>query len=748
MHAIYQHKPPTLDPTYGWAIPHHGRKPGLQPHADWIWVNATKDNQTALFVTSVQLSKVPANAVCRVTADDYFELFINGVPVTSAPKTDGQGNPWQNVHVVPVSRYLKPGRNVIAVQAVNSGGAAGVLLAITSGLKTIVGSSNTWRAHDGASDDASWKVDANLSSNWPHATFEAKVGGGPWGGSPLQGWPGMRAAYLHTFNVAPRAIHPRSPFVSAFTHIQPSRGTFDVSMPANAKPEIVVDFGQEMAGRIQVQAPNGTSVEVGTGESLGEALHGPWHGYANLHGQGKVPADTPWSAFRFAHLIFTKTPGTGPVRVRVMLQDKYYPVTYKGAFRCSDPLLNKIWYTGAYTAHLCMQEDIWDAPKRDRARWMGDLQVSGRVIDDVFADKFLMEQTMQRLRDDAQGSSNPSALPHSHVNGIPGYSAAWIVGLADFEKRVGDTRYIAKQSKLLESMIAFMLTDLNKENLFADLTHEWGYVDWSPGFNGDTPLARTATQMYYIRAFKDAAFLFQVLHNKSEEQYCLQLANKLQQAAQTHLLLSDNTFSDRRQDNAMAIFAGATTPLETEAIYHKVFAPGSPAWNQIATPYYNNYVLFAMSDAGHTGAALKFARDYWGGMIKEGATTFWEGYDLSWPKVHPHKYLGADNGFGYFVSLCHGWSSGVTAWLTERVAGIRPTGAGYSKVTIAPNLGYLHYADAQVPTPHGILRVDVKKNAADGRLNATIVLPGGIDATVRLNGAEHFLSHRGTYHIK
>ena len=748
MHAIYLHKPPTLDPTYGWAIPHHSRKPGLEPKADWIWANKTADNQTVLFVTSLQLSKVPGDAICRITADDYFQLFINGKPVASSPKTDGQGNPWQNVHIVPVAAYLKPGHNIIAVQAVNSGGAAGMLMAITSGLKTLVGTSKGWRAHDGPLETDTWKSSLARSANWQHSTDEAAVGGGPWGGSSLQGWPGSRATYLHTFYVAPRAITPRKTSAEAFSNLDPKTGSFDVTVPDGTKPEIVVDFGQEMAGRIRVQAPSGTAVSVGTGESIGEALNSPWHGYASLEGAGKTPAATPWSAFRFAHLIFTKTPGSAPVRVRVMLQDKYYPVTYTGAFKCSDPMLNKIWYTGAYTAHLCMQEDIWDAPKRDRMRWMGDLQVSGRVIDDAFADKFLMEQTMQRLRDDAQGSSDQSALPHSHVNGIPGYSAAWIVGLADFEKRVGDTSYIAKQSKLLGSMVSFMLKDLNSDNLYADLTHEWGYVDWSPGFNDDTPLARTATQMYYIRAFKDAAYLFGVLHNSAEQARCTKLAHTLQEAAQTHLLLKDNTFSDRRQDNAMALFADATTPAETSAIYQKVFAPGSPAWNQIATPYYNNYVLFAMSDAGHTGAALKFARDYWGGMIKEGATTFWEAYDLSWPKVNPHKHLGADNGVGYFVSLCHGWSSGVTAWLTERVAGIRPTGTGYSTVTIAPDLGYLRYADAQVPTPHGILRVDVTKSAASGNLSATIVLPAGVTATVVLNGTKHQITHRGTYHLK
>ena len=76
-----------------------------------------------------------------------------------------------------------------------------------------------------------------------------------------------------------------------------------------------------------------------------------------------------------------------------------------------------------------MQEDIWDAPKRDRARWVGDLHVSGEVINNVFADKFLMEQTLTRLRDDAG---------NGHVNGIPGYSCAWICALADFHRHLGD----------------------------------------------------------------------------------------------------------------------------------------------------------------------------------------------------------------------------------------------------------------------------------------------------------------------
>ena len=54
---------------------------------------------------------------------------------------------------------------------------------------------------------------------------------------------------------------------------------------------------------------------------------------------------------------------------------------------------------GAYTAHLCMQDGVWDASKRDRGRcWMWLIRMSsGRVIEDVFGERPLMEDTLDRL---------------------------------------------------------------------------------------------------------------------------------------------------------------------------------------------------------------------------------------------------------------------------------------------------------------------------------------------------------------
>jgi hypothetical protein len=131
---------------------------------------------------------------------------------------------------------------------------------------------------------------------------------------------------------------------------------------------------------------------------------------------------------------------------------------------------------------------------------------------------------------------------------------------------------------------------------------------------------------------------------------------------------------------------------------------------------------------GHRAEALDWIRQYWGGMVDEGATSFWEGYDPSWYKDDAHGSLQADNMSGYRVSLAHGWSSGVTSWLMEEVLGIHATGPGFSTVDIRPDLIDLAWVKGGEPTPRGMLNVSLKKQSAGTAIE--LDLPAGTDAHV------------------
>jgi hypothetical protein len=402
-----------------------------------------------------------------------------------------------------------------------------------------------------------------------------------------------------------------------------------------------------------------------------------------------------------------------------------------------------------------MQEDIWDAPKRDRARWIGDLHVSGEVINDVFADKFLMEQTMQRLRDDAN---------NSHVNGIPGYSCAWVCSLADFHRHIGDYDFLKKQHDSLISLLEYMKGDLDDRGLFADKNKAWCYVDWSPGFSNwssdhinNSPEALAATQFFYIKAAHEAAFLLQEMGDTDNAHKYAAWGDMMADAARKYLPdAATSTFGDRLQENAIAVFSEVPNAAEDDAIYNRVLNLDSSAWdktgnppynNGVISPYYGSYILRALSMTGHTDAGLRLLRSFWGGMIEEGATTFWEAYDPYWKKTDFHANLYADAGQGYFVSLCHGWSAGPTSWLTDHVLGVRPTSGGFKTAVIQPDLGDLTWAEGDVPTPNGPIHVRATNNA--GHISCSIVLPKGVDAQVITPGEKPVqLSQAGEYTIK
>jgi hypothetical protein len=66
--------------------------------------------------------------------------------------------------------------------------------------------------------------------------------------------------------------------------------------------------------------------------------------------------------------------------------------------------------------------------------------------------------------------------------------------------------------------------------------------------------------------------------------------------------------------------------------------------------------------------------------------------------------------------------------MIEQVLGIRPTGPGFTTATIRPDLIDLQWARGSEPTPHGLIRVDLRRK--DDVQVTTVDLPSGVDATV------------------
>lgn len=69
----------------------------------------------------------------------------------------------------------------------------------------------------------------------------------------------------------------------------------------------------------------------------------------------------------------------------------------------------------------------------------------------------------------------------------------------------------------------------------------------------------------------------------------------------------------------------------------------------MVTPYMHHFYVMALLECGEKEKALSHLKEYWGGMIKAGADTFWELYNPENEKESPY---GSD----CVNSYCHAWS--------------------------------------------------------------------------------------------
>ena len=245
------------------------------------------------------------------------------------------------------------------------------------------------------------------------------------------------------------------------------------------------------------------------------------------------------------------------------------------------------------------------------------------------------------------------------------------------------------------------------------------FLDWpsSPNHQGVT----AGLQALLVMTLESGARLMTTLGDAGTAKLCAEAA------ARGRKVVPDVNKS--KSGAALLALAGMMDAKQTSDAVLKVGGP-----KDIST-FYGFYVLQALAKSGDAETALDFIRTYWGAMLDLGATTFWEDFNLDWTpnaaridelvppgKKDIHGDFGAYCYEGFRHSLCHGWASGPTAWLSQNVLGVKPLEPGCKRVRIAPQLGNLKWAEGAYPTPLGPIRVRHDRKP-DGTIASRIDAP-------------------------
>jgi len=490
---------------------------------------------------------------------------------------------------------------------------------------------------------------------------------------------------------------------------------------------VLLDFGRELHGYIELITPMTRDqaklrhVRVRLGESVSEAMAelGGVQNAQNDHAIRDQTVTLPWlgkkmvgpSGFRFVR-IDNLDPDL-PVelsQVRAVLQIRDIPQV--GSFRCDDERLNRIWAVGAYTVHLNMQEYLWDGIKRDRLVWIGDMYPEVSTINAVFGFNDVVPRSLDLTRE---------VTPVTEwMNGISSYSMWWVLIQEEWWLHNGNRQYLEAQKPYLTALLKRMANLVGPDG--RERIDGTRFLDWpsSPNQQGVT----AGLQALLVMTLESGSRLLTTLKDPETARLCREAAARGRQ------VVPDANKS--KSGAALLSLVGMMDAKRTSDTVLKVDGPKG-----IST-FYGFFVLQALAKSGDTDTALDFIRTYWGAMLDLGATTFWEDFNLDWTnnagridelvppgKKDIHGDYGAYCYVGFRHSLCHGWASGPTAWLSQVVLGVRPLEPGCKRVRIAPQLGNLQWVEGTYPTPRGPVRIRHERKP-DGTIKSKIDAPRGI----------------------
>lgn len=533
------------------------------------------------------------------------------------------------------------------------------------------------------------------------------------------------------------------------------------------KGELVLDFGQNMSGFVEVRVP-GTAGCGEAGQKIvvnhAETLDKDGNFYPDTlrqatsvdtyicNGQEQVflPHFT-FHGFRYIRLL-------GIEKETIQLENfvactLHTNMELTGNFTCSDQRVNQLWHNVRWGMRGNFLDIPTDCPQRDeRLGWTGDAQVfaataSFHMNTALFYEKWLRDLKAEQTKE----WGVPHVIPN--ILGDQASAAAWsdvaaVIPWVVYET-FGDKRVLEDQFDSMKGWVDYITEHCDANGLWQN---GFQYGDWlaldkeeSADRTGATDKYLVANAYYayscelVVRAANvlgktEEAEKYQALHDKIVELFneeYITRTGRLVSETQTGCILALH-FHLAEEKCRERILKSLITNIEN----HK---------NHLATGFVGTpYACLTLSDCGkHDLAGTIFLQeDYpsWLYAVKKGATTIWE----RWNSIMPDGSFD-ESGMN---SLNHYAYGSIAEWMVKKIAGINIIEAGYKKFYIKPMFvkGITH-AEAVYDSVYGTIRSAWKcENKA---ITVDITVPANTSADIYLPERDGVITvGSGSYHYE
>ncbi|CUU35623.1 Alpha-L-rhamnosidase N-terminal domain-containing protein [Armatimonadetes bacterium DC] len=528
------------------------------------------------------------------------------------------------------------------------------------------------------------------------------------------------------------------------------RGVDDATVihpPETGDVELWLDFGREVVGfvELELEAPEGTVFDFNGFEYLDPTNPDRVQWTNGLNNTFRYVARRGWQwfrstvrrGFRYATLTIRFPEGArDPVLLRaVHCVMNVYPYESRGAFECSDPLLNRIYEISRETVRLCSEDTFVDCPTYEQTFWVGDSRNEALFAYAGFGEYALARRCLLLAAQSLERSPLvESQVPSAWENILTAWALLWAIACHEHYLFTGDRAFVEAIFPAIRQQNENLHTRyINSAGLLE--IRAWNMLDWA---DMDTPSEGVVSHqnMWLVKVWEDTAKLAEVVGETLLAQAWRQWAQELRQAINRHLWVeSQRAYTDclrpdgqpspvfSQQTQIVAYLCDIPTP-ERKPIIEGYLHQAPDHFVKIGSPFMMAFLLESLIRAGHRREAVARMRDAWGMMVEMGAVTCWEVF----PRTRPRTPLQAHE-VGWFTrSHCHAWSAAPVYALPACLLGIEPLEPGFSRFRLAPDLCGLEWAYGAFPTPHGIITYAMEQR--DARLYLKLTIPEGTRAII------------------
>ncbi|WP_342372130.1 family 78 glycoside hydrolase catalytic domain [Propioniciclava soli] len=520
----------------------------------------------------------------------------------------------------------------------------------------------------------------------------------------------------------------------------------------------LVDFGQNIAGRLRFVLPDGTPAGTTIRIRHAEVLENGRLGVRPLRGAAATDTYTTrgdageeWEpaftihGFRYAEI--TGWPGEPePDALRAVVL--HTTMERLGGFASSEPLVDRLHENSRWSMTGNFVALPTDCPQRDeRLGWTGDVAAFAPTAAFHYDATGLLASWLVDLWLEQQAHGTVTWYVPVIPGGFwtpPRPAAVWgdaaTITPWTLYETTGDRRLLEDQWESARQWVD-LVDSLAGEGHVWDSGMQLG--DWlDPSAPPENPMqAMTDPYLvataYFAQSARIVARWAAALGKEAEASRYGELADAIAAAFRDAYLQPDGRLSsDSQTAYALAIVCDVLGEDDRVRAGEHLARKVAESEGRVATGFAGTPVVCAAltatgQDAVASALLLETGCPSWLYAVTMGATTTWERWDSMLPdgSINP----------GEMTSFNHYALGAVAAWLQRDVAGLAPAAPGYAEILVAPHPVGLTHAEAVHVTPYG--PAASSWSVSDGVLTLDVVVPVGATARVVLGGEETVVAH-------